>query len=174
MAGEPCRAFERQFSHDIHHRSDKRRSPHGRFPFHCHRCSDTGPQACGGWFCSFDHGAERASVFGRSVQPSADKQEFEFAADSRRRMRAAPRDQRLSDPRMRPQLGDGRVLNSGRPSGSRETKRVYLLARIFLPAAGLDFEEPGLTTLMTRGATGEPRPVHASHPALATKLPLFP
>jgi hypothetical protein len=53
---------------------------------------------------------------------------------------------------------------------------VYLLARIFLPAAGLGFgvEEPGLTTLMTRGATGEPRPVHASHPVLATKLPLFP
>ena len=59
---------------------------------------------------------------------------------------------------------------------SRETIPVYLLARVFLPAAGLDFgvEELGLTTLMTRGATGEPRPVHASHPVLATKLPLFP
>ena len=120
MAGEPRRAFERQFSHDIHHRSDKRRSPHCRFPFHCHRCSDTGPQACGGWFCSFDHGAERAFIFGRSVQPSADKQEFEFAGDSRRRMRAAPRDQRLSDPGMRPQLGDGRVLNSGRSMSARQ------------------------------------------------------
>ena len=37
---------------------------------------------------------------------------------------------------------------------SGETILVYLLARVFLPAAGLDFgvEEPGLTTLMSRGA----------------------
>ena len=51
-----------------------------------------------------------------------------------------------------------------------------LVVFVSLVEKGLDFdiEEPGLTTLMSRGATGEPRPVHASHPAPATKLPLFP
>jgi hypothetical protein len=177
MAGDTRRAFERYFPHDIHHRGDQRRSSHSRFPFHCHRFGDTGPQARGGRLCSFDHGAERASISGRSVQPFADKQEFEFAGDSRRRIRAATRDRRRSDPGMASAWR--RPRSESRPPvrvDCRETIPVYLLARIFFPAAGLDFdvEEPGLTTLMTRGATGEPRPVHASHPAPATKLPLFP
>ena len=71
----------------------------------------------GGRLCSFDHGAERASISGRSVQPLADRQEVESAGASRRRIRAAPRDRRRSDPGMRPQFGDGRALNRGRPSG---------------------------------------------------------
>ncbi len=92
MAGDTRRAFERQFPHDIHNRSDKRRSSHSRLPFHCHRCGDTGPQACGGRFCCFDHGAERASISGRSVQPLADVAEGGFArSGARSRQALAPR-----------------------------------------------------------------------------------
>src|SRR5262245_60395195 len=51
--------------------------------------------------------------------------------------------------------------------------RVFLLLVLVL---GLDFdlEELGLIALMSPGAIGEPRPVHASQPAPAAKLPLFP
>jgi hypothetical protein len=80
------------------------------------------------------------------------------------------------------------------PLGHRATTRRVDFLRPFLPAAssyfflrirvflllvlaiGLDFdlEEVGLITLMSSGAIGEPRPVHASQPAPAAKLPLFP
>ena len=55
----------------------------------------------------------------------------------------------------------------------------FLRLRVFLllvRAIGLDFdlEEVGLIALMSPGAIGEPRPVHASQPAPAAKLPLFP
>ena len=56
---------------------------------------------------------------------------------------------------------------------------VYFLVRtrvFLLLAIDLDFDlaEVGLIALMSCGAIGEPRPVHASQPVLATKLPLFP
>ena len=56
---------------------------------------------------------------------------------------------------------------------------IYFLVRtrvFLLLAIDLDFDlaEVGLIALMSCGAIGEPRPVHASQPVLATKLPLFP
>src|ERR1700736_5970516 len=81
------------------------------------------------------------------------------------------------------------MLRRGSPSESmRETSSLtisiahsyfFLRIRVFLLlvlAIGLDFdlEEVGLITLMSSGAIGEPRPVHASQPAPAAKLPLFP
>jgi hypothetical protein len=68
---------------------------------------------------------------------------------------------------------------SSRLTFERDSYAVYFLVRmiVFLLAAiafDLDLDEAGLMALMSCRAIGEPRPVHASQPAPAAKLPLLP
>jgi hypothetical protein len=67
-------------------------------------------------------------------------------------------------------------LGFGRSVPFKRSHFLFLVRAFVLLAMRFDFnsDDVGLIALISLGATGEPRPVQGSQPALATKLPLFP